>query len=122
MPESWITPIAADLQQVNPYVHHLYRFSTTWNDNPEAVTTLELADIAPSRDFAAIMHANNSVTVHPRSILIWHNSDDDPSFIPIFSRHYEPLQYPLLFPHGTLGWGLASDEQGQLHKVLPLTQ
>ena len=122
VPASWITSISADLQQIYPYVHHLHQFSTTWNNNPEVVTALELADIAPSRDFATIMHANDTVNIHPHSIVIWHNSDDDPSFIPIFSRHYKPLQYPLLFPHGTLGWGLLADEQGHLHKVLPLTQ
>ena len=122
LPASWINSISSDLQQLNPYVHHLHQFSTTWTHNPEAVTALELANVAPTGDFAAIMHASNSVHVGPRSIVIWHNSDDDPSFIPIFNRHYEPLQYPLLFPHGTLGWGLSSDEEGHLHKVLPLTQ
>ena len=37
-------------------------------------------------------------------------------------RHYEPLQYPLLFPHGDLGWGLTSDGDGQLHNMSSLTQ
>ena len=27
-------------------------------------------------------------------------------YIPTISRLWEPLAYPLLFPHGTLGWGL----------------
>ena len=66
-------------------------------------------------DFAAIMYANNSTDVRPQSVVIWHNSQNNPSFIPIFSRHYEPLQYPILFPHGNLGWGLCSDDNAQLH-------
>jgi hypothetical protein len=103
VPESWIASISADLEEVNPYVHHLRQFSATWDNDPETVTALRLANITPTGDFAVIMHANMSVNIHPHSIVIWHNSDDDPSFIPIFSRHYEPLQYPLLFPHGTLG-------------------
>jgi hypothetical protein len=122
LPASWINSISSELQQLNLYVHHICQFSTAWTHNPEAVTALELADVAPTSDFAAIMHASDSIHVCPRSIVIWHNSDDDLSFIPRFNRHYEPLQYPLLFPHGTLGWGLLSDEQGHLHKVLPLTQ
>jgi hypothetical protein len=36
----------------------------------------------------------------------------------IFSPHYEPLQYPLLFPHGTLGWG--HNDYGQRYR--PCTQ
>lgn len=27
-------------------------------------------------------------------------------FVHVLPRHYERLQYPLLFPHGTLGWGI----------------
>ena len=73
VPDSWIIPISVDLE-MNPYVYHLHWFSTTWNNNPEAITTLKLVDITPSRDFAAIMHANNSVDIHPGSIVIWHNS------------------------------------------------
>lgn len=95
---------------------------TTWLDNPEVVTALELSDVTPSGEFAAIMHANNNTNVHPQSVVIWHNSDDDPSYMPIFSWHYKPLQYPLLFSHGTLGWGLSSDKNGHLHKTLPVTQ
>lgn len=33
---------------------------------------------------------------------------DVPRYVHILSRHYEPLQYPLLFPHGTPGWGFSS--------------
>jgi hypothetical protein len=66
VPDSWIASISADLEQVNLYVHHLNQFSTTWDNNPEVVTALELADITPSGDFAAIMHTNVSVNIHPR--------------------------------------------------------
>jgi hypothetical protein len=115
---SWVNAFEEDLNDVNPYVHSLRRFSSTWEGNPDAITALELSDVTASGDFAAIMHANNSIQVCPRSIVIWHNSQADPSFIPIFSRHYEPLQYPLLFPQGTPGWGLSSDDDNQLHNTL----
>jgi hypothetical protein len=115
---SWVNAFEEDLNDVNPYVHSLRHFSSTWEGNPDATTALELSDVTASGDFAAIMHANNSIQVCPRSIVIWHNSQADPSFIPIFSRHYEPLQYPLLFPQGTPGWGLSSDDDNQLHNTL----
>jgi hypothetical protein len=119
IPSPWIQAVQDDLNETNPYVHSLRRFSSTWNDNPLATTALELSDATATGDFAAIMHANNTVNVHPRSILIWHNSVNAPSFIPIFSRHYEPLQYPLFFPQGTLGWGLSSDDDHALRNNLP---
>ena len=119
---SWIHAVKQDLNDINPYVHHLHQFSSTWSYNAHATTALELSDITATGDFAAIMHANNSTDVRPRSVVVWHNSQNNPSFIPIFSRHYEPLQYPVLFPHGNLGWGLCSDDDGQLHNSLSLTQ
>lgn len=91
----------------NPYVAHLQQF----HHIPHTATTaLELSESSSNNDFAAIMHAANSTSVRPRNILIWRNSDQEPTFVPIYSRHYEPLQYPLLFPHGTLGWGLTADD------------
>ena len=122
VPMSWVTPFALALENVNPYVHHLRQFSSTWTNATDSISALELSDVSATGDFAAIMHANNSTDIRPRSIMVWHNSQSEPSFIPIFSRHYEPLQYPLLFPHGTLGWGLSSDANGELRKSLPFTQ
>lgn len=110
----WTRAVKEDLDTFNPYVHHLRRF----HEHPsEATTRLELSDVSTGGDFAAIMHANNSTQVRPRSILIWRNSESEPTFVPIFSRHYEPLQYPLLFPHGTLGWGLSSNPDNPDHLI-----
>jgi hypothetical protein len=67
---------------------------------------LEISDYSSNSDFAAILHAANSTSIDPQNILIWRNSDQEPSFVPICSHHYEPLQYPVLFPHGSSGWGL----------------
>lgn len=102
VPVQWTRALNADLANWNPYVRHLRRFDAL----PMGQTTaLELTEASINGDFAAIMHSPNSTVIQPRSILIWRNSDRQPSFIPICSRHYEPLQYPLLFPHGTSGWG-----------------
>ncbi|CAG8816579.1 7919_t:CDS:2, partial [Gigaspora margarita] len=56
-----------------------------------------------------IMHTDNIVNIHPRSIIIWRNTDIMPRFISIFSSQYELLQYPLLFSHGTLGWHIKNN-------------
>ncbi|KIJ40641.1 hypothetical protein M422DRAFT_109402, partial [Sphaerobolus stellatus SS14] len=103
LPNYWIRNVRADLMDVNPYVRHLRLFHQV---NEGIPTAIELTEASSNGDFAAVIHAGNTTNVQPRSILIWRNSDDEPSFMSIYSWHYEPLQFPLLFPHGTLGWGL----------------
>jgi hypothetical protein len=85
-------------------------------------TVLEIADHAANGDFAAILHPAQTTSIKPRSILIWHDDARQPTFIPIFSRHYEPLQYPLLFPNGTPGWGLKDTPDGKPARAVPFTQ
>jgi len=99
----WIRAFQADLLQVNPYVSALWLFETI---TPEDTTAIELDQVAASGDFAAIICSSNSCNISPWNIVIWHRHNQQPTFINILSRHYEPLQYPLLFPHGTPGWGL----------------
>jgi hypothetical protein len=119
VPSDWMRAINDDLQIVNPYVHNLRVFRSV----PEPTAcALELADVGQNGDFAAIMHAGNSTTINPRAVVIWHNRDADPTFIPIFTRHYEPLQYPVLFPHSMPGWGLTRTASGQYKNMLLLTQ
>ena len=72
------------------------------------------------------MHAANSTNIAPCSVVIWNNSSHEPSFVSIFTPHYEALQYPLLFPHGTRGWGLvlssAPDHHNHMINVTGFTQ
>ncbi|KIJ31693.1 hypothetical protein M422DRAFT_266593 [Sphaerobolus stellatus SS14] len=107
VPAIWIRSVRADLEEVNPYVNTFRLFQ---NVNEEIPAAIELTEASTNGDFAAIIHAGNiAANVQPRSVLIWRNSENEPSFMPIYSRHYEPLQYLLLFPHGTLGWGLPNN-------------
>jgi Helitron helicase-like domain at N-terminus len=118
VPREWSQALKEDLDAINPYVHHLQRFHSV----PDRTTSvLELSDFSSGGDFAAIMHSANTNSTRPRSILIWKNSDIGPTFVPIFNQHYEPMQYPLLFPHGSPGWGLiqVGDKQGP---AVPFTQ
>jgi len=48
--------------------------------------------------------------ISPRSLLI-STSDNRTQSISTVSRLWEPMAYPLLFPHGTLGWGLRPSAQ-----------
>lgn len=43
----------------------------------------------------------------------WHLAS---TFFSIYSGLYEPLQYPLLFPHGSPGWGLSDNISGRQRK------
>jgi hypothetical protein len=119
VPQTWIEALKMDLQIHNPYVAHLQTFPSIEDATPAA---LELCDVSANGDFAAVMHAPCSTTFKPRSILVWQNNHEEPTFIPIFSRHYEPLQYPLLFPHGTPGWGLTEGPSRKLIRSMPYTQ
>lgn len=119
VPHQWTSAVDAALQNVNPYLTQLRRFSTLPSEQP---TALELSDVSSHGDFAAVLHAANSTAIDRRSIVIWRNRDAQPTFVPIYSRHYEPLQYPVLFPHGSPGWGLKHTATGHLTNCLPLTQ
>jgi len=58
-------------------------------------------------EIAAIMCYDNTLLseVVPQSLMVsWQNGRDQ--YIPTVSCLWEPLAYPLLFPSGTLGWGL----------------
>ena len=119
VPNDWTSAVDNALQTVNPYVQSLRRFSSLAGEGTNA---LEISDIGSNGDFAAIFHAGNTSNVQPRSVVIWQNNAAHPTFISIYSRHYEPLQYPILFPHGTAGWGLSDTNNGQQINTLPLTQ
>src|SRR5262249_4820673 len=123
IPAPWIQAVETDLNTHNPYVHQLHCLSSP--SMMDCTNILELSDHSINGDFAAIIHASNSMSIQPRSILIWQNSDREPDFIPITSCHYEPLQYPVLFPHGSPGWGLIArdvDNPTDLVRSVDFTQ
>jgi hypothetical protein len=119
VPHEWTAAVDTALQEVNPYLNQLRWFSTIPSEEP---TALELSDVSALGDFAAVLHAANSTVIDPCAIVIWRNHDTCPTFVPIYSHHYEPLQYPVLFPHGSPGWGLKHSATGRLTNCVPLTQ
>jgi hypothetical protein len=104
IPVDFICTTKEALGAINSYVQHLRQFLEFAKD---WLISIELSDPPVGKDFA---DANNSTEVNTQHILIWQKSDTDLTFVPIFSQHYEPLQYPVLCPHGTAGWGLTDDE------------
>jgi hypothetical protein len=117
--DGWTAAVDTALQEVNPYLSQLHHFSTIPS---EELTALQLSDVSAQSDFTAVLHATNSTAIDPYAIVIWCNCDSHPTFIPIYSHHYKPLQYPLLFPHGSPRWGLKQSATGHLSNCIPLTK
>ncbi len=67
--------------------------------------------IIGTQEIAAILHTDNTsvASLQPCKLLIQFQNGRNQS-ISTNSHLWELLVYPLLFPHGTLGWGLASDD------------
>lgn len=66
---------------------------------------VELQHRPAGGELDAIINTLNLQVVDNRKIIFFRHGGHPPQFVDIPSRLYEPLQYPLLFPHGTPGWG-----------------
>jgi len=95
------------LESINPYVSTIRRALDQVEDDSTPVA-VELQHLPAGGELAAIINTQNLSTVHPRKVVFFRSGSDAPRYVHILSRHYEPLQYPLLFPHGTPGWGYSS--------------
>lgn len=110
LPPHWIDAMQAAVLAHNPFVHHLRLLSQLDpHDCPEAQLVVHDSGAA---EIAAIMCYENTSRSQfkPRSIIISRTSSaaiTQTTQIPVTSRLWEPLAYPLLFPSGTLGWGIA---------------
>jgi len=92
------------LESVNPYLSTI-RHALEQVEDESIPVAVELQHRPADGELAAIVNTQNLSRVHPRKVVFFRSGSDTPRYVPIFSRHYEPLQYPLLFPHGTPGWG-----------------
>ncbi len=79
----------------NPLLQCFHEFS--YYHPVEQDATMELLDPGTSNEIAA-QHEAHNIFVHRKSKLI-------PAQVSILHTLYEPLQYPILFPHGVGGWG-----------------
>jgi len=107
IPSAWKTALTNALTRLNPLVHALQNLSAQSVHIPNA--RLILHDSGSTSEIAAIMCYDNSTQLQARSrTLVISKVNGRTQQIPTVSRMWEPLAYPLLFPEGTLGWGLPS--------------
>ena len=90
-----INPFARGLRQLGQEPAEDVRFRMQWKDE--------------SSEISAIIHRGDS-SGRQRTVVFWKRSELAPTFMSPLDRLYEPLQYPLFFPHGCCGWypGLTS--------------
>jgi hypothetical protein len=106
LPPNWIDALRNALLAYNPLVGGLFHLSILDAQVcPNAHLTLE--DTGTATEIAAVMNYENTTQseVKARKIMVIRRDGANQS-ISTISRLWEPLAYPLLFPHGTLGWGI----------------
>ena len=101
----------------NPFAHALQHMSSL--DNLSFDTAhITLHDKGTGREIAAILSYDN---IAQSIVELWNamiiHKDSQNQQISTVSRLWEPLAYSLLFPHGTLGWGLF-ENQAQLAREI----
>ncbi len=115
LPPQWIVTMQNVLVRINPFVRALNilgqlppHLCPTAHVVLEEGTAAELA--------ACLSFDNTSLSqIRPRRMVISRARTAANITVPTVSRLWEPLAYPLLFPHGTLGWGLI----GRSHDLEP---
>ena len=95
------------LQQVNLLVKKLQDAALHAGEAEFEVT---FAHSAANNELAAVPSASNLQSINPRRITYRAKGNDNHQYLSIFSAFYKPLQYPLLFLHGTYGWGTGRRE------------
>ena len=93
------------LANINPFARGLRQLG----QEPAEDVSLHVEWKDESSEIGAIIHRGDS-SGGPRTVVYWKRSELAPTFISPLDRLYEPLQYPLFFPHGCCGWfpGLTS--------------
>jgi Helitron helicase-like domain at N-terminus len=103
VPSPFVSAVRFDLEQHNMLYHVYQQFSEFESESEDAY--IELADPGSGNEIAALFHLGNAPYPTPRSLYVQRASDASPIPVPILNSLYEPMQYPLLFPHATPGWG-----------------
>jgi len=107
LPPTWIPAVRDALLSINPFVSALRHFSHL---NAFECPRAELILHDGGNEIAAVISLNNTAhsEIRPRHLVIT-RVNGHTQRIPSISRLWEPLAYPLFFPHGTLGWGLVGN-------------
>ncbi|EAW24643.1 uncharacterized protein NFIA_101270 [Aspergillus fischeri NRRL 181] len=117
LPEDAVNTVRQFLDRASPYVRTLRHALTQVSDEAMPLA-VELSVPPTGGEIAAVINTDSLRHVNPRQVVFFGRGGLQPRFVPILSCQYEPLQYPLLFPHGTRGWGYIDNFQ----KAMPCTQ
>jgi len=116
IPSSWIQAVRTSLTQYNPFASTVLSLRNLQLQQPLqfGAASIVVQD-SGCAEIAAVMCYENTLRsqISPRSLLI-STIDDRIQSISTVSRLWEPMAYPLFFPHGTLGWGLRPSAQDPL--------
>jgi len=113
IPFPWIHALQISLSQHNPFASTVLSLRTLQLQQPHQFSSASIiVQDSGCAEIAAVMCYENTLRsqISPRNLLI-STSDNHTQSIPTVSRLWEPMAYPLLFPHGTLGWGLRPSSQ-----------
>ena len=107
LPDSWIDAVRSALICVNPLVVALRHMAEIPRERCPTANVI-LRDPGNTPEIAAIMNYHNTTLsqVDARKIVVIRH-DGLNQTISATSRLWEPLAYPLFFPHATLGWGIS---------------
>ena len=114
IPPQWITLLRECFLRVNPLTYSISFLHDLHLHHPDDFSTASVViRDAGTSEIAAIMCYDNTVLsdISPRCLVVSRQNGQD-QYIPTISRLWEPLAYPLFFPHGTLGWGLIGSMGG----------
>ena len=106
LPAEWINAVCNALLWINPFATALQ--SLGWLSPAICPTAhIMLLDTGNSPEIAAILNYNNMTQsqVNPRKLIVVRHNGQNQTIVAT-SRFWEPLAYPLFFPHGTYGWGI----------------
>ena len=103
IPPFMVNTVRLDLEQYNMLYDTYRRFAEFETDMEDAY--IELGDPGTGDEIAALFHLGSAPYPTPRSLYVQRAHDASPTPVPILNALYEPMQYPLLFPHATPGWG-----------------
>ncbi|XP_046407444.1 uncharacterized protein LOC124172080 [Ischnura elegans] len=116
-----IEEIDCYITSVNPFIEEFRRLSAepsidahlTFEVTSRSTHGPRLGDRQTGIEVHAAMSTEDAA-YDPRKLTIWKRSDRRPSSIDLLSPLMEPFQYPLLYPHGSLGWHVGmKDNQGR---------
>ena len=108
IPSLWIDAVRTSLIHYNPFGSTVFSLWSLRVQQPLQFGSASIIVQDPGcAEIAAVMCYENTLRsqISPRNLLI-STVDNNPQRIHTVSRLWEPMAYPLLFPHGTLGWGL----------------